>query len=94
MNREDVDLDAALAAAYGDPTAGPAQEARRRGKAERKMTVKPEDGRRKRATGRTVQFNVMMKPDLKKRIATAAHRAGVSVTQWVEMAALAYMSRG
>jgi hypothetical protein len=83
------DLDAALARAYGG--AEPVREATRRGKAERKMVVRPDDGRRKRATGRTVQFNVMMKPNVKASIAKAAHKAGVPVTVWIEMAALAYI---
>jgi len=83
------DLDAALARAYGDVE--PVREATRRGKAERKMAVRPDDGRRKRATGRTVQFNVMMKPNVKAAIAKAAHKAGVPVTVWIEIAALAYI---
>lgn len=83
------DLDAALAEAFGE--AAPAREAVRRGKAERKMTVRPDDGRRKRATGRTVQFNVMMKPDVKAAISKAAHQAGKPVTEWIELAALAYI---
>jgi len=83
------DLDAALLAAFGE--AAPAREAARRGKAERKMAVRPDDGRRKRATGRTVQFNVMMKPSVKAAIGKAAHKAGVPVTVWIELAALAYI---
>ena len=83
------DLDNALFEAFGP--ADPAREAARRGKAERKMTVRPDDGRRKRATGRTVQFNIMMKPDVKAAISKAAHKAGVPVTEWIEMAARAYM---
>lgn len=92
MTRDDKAIEAALLAAYGDNE--PAREAVRRGKAERKMTVKPEDGRRKRATGRTAQFNVMMKPDVKAAISKAAHRAGIPVTVWIEQAARAYMGKG
>lgn len=83
------DLDAALLLAFGE--AAPVREATRRDKAEGKMRVGPDDGRRKRATGRTVQFNVMMKPSIKAAIGKAAHKAGVPVTVWIEMAALAYM---
>lgn len=89
---EEDGTDAALMAAYGADALG--QEATRRGKGERKMAVKPEDGRRKRATGRTTQFNVMMKPSVKEKIAKAAHRAGISATEWIELAALAYMGKG
>jgi predicted HicB family RNase H-like nuclease len=92
MSRDDKEIEAALMAAYGD--AEPGREAARRGKAERKMTVKPEDGRRKRATGRTAQFNVMMKPEVKAAISKAAHRAGKPVTQWIEDAALAFLGKG
>jgi putative cardiolipin synthase len=87
-----VPIAAIVDRAYGAADLG--QEAKRRGKAERKMAVRPEDGRRKRATGRTVQFNVMMRPDIKEKIAKAAHRAGMPVTAWIEAAALAYMTKG
>jgi hypothetical protein len=46
----------------------------RRDKAERKMTVRPDNGRCKRATGRTVQFNIVMKPNLKAAVSKAAHK--------------------
>lgn len=83
------DLDNALFEAFGP--ADPAREAARRSRAESKMKVRPDDGRRKRATGRTVQFNVMMKPELKTAISKAAHKAGKPVTEWIELAARAYM---
>jgi hypothetical protein len=47
-----------------------------------------------RATGRTTQFNVNMKPDIKTSIQQAAKRAGIPVTVWIERAALAYMAKG
>jgi hypothetical protein len=72
---QDPDIDAALAAAYGADSE-PAHEVTRRGRAERKMAVRADDGRTKKATGRTQQFNVMVKPPLKAEIAKAAHRAG------------------
>jgi hypothetical protein len=83
------DVDAALLEIFGP--AEPAREAMRRAKGENMMKVRPDDGRRKRATGRTTQFNVMMKPNVKEAIAKAAHKAGVPVTVWIEQAALAYM---
>ena len=83
------DLESALADVFGP--AEPAREGVRRTKAESKSRVRPDDGRRKRATGRTVQFNIMMKPDVKEAIAKAAHKAGLPVTQWIELAALAYI---
>jgi hypothetical protein len=83
------DIEAALMAAYR--TDAPIKEATRRGKKEREMRVRPDDGRRLRATGRTVQFNVGMKPEVKAAIFKAAHRAELSATEWIERAALAYM---
>lgn len=81
--------EAALLAAYGG--ARPITEATRRDKKEKAMNADPNDGRRLRATGRTAQFNVNMKPDLKAAIGQAARRAGIPVTVWIEQAALAYM---
>jgi predicted HicB family RNase H-like nuclease len=87
----DIDsvTEAALMAAYQDDA--PHKEAEHRDKMEKKMRIRPDDGRRARATGRTKQFNCKMKPDLHKAIVNAAHKAGVSVTVWIERAALAYM---
>ena len=84
--------EAALLAAYG--TERPIAEAARRDKKERAMSADPNDGRRLRATGRTTQFNVNMKPDVKTSIQHAAKRAGIPVTVWIERAALAYMAKG
>jgi hypothetical protein len=82
------EAEAALLAAYG-PTEPPLAEAKRRDRAEKRMGANPQDGRRLRATGRTAQFNVNMKPDVKAAIAHAARRAGVPVTVWIERVALA-----
>jgi hypothetical protein len=84
--------EAALLAAYG--TERPIAEAARRDKKERAMSADPNDGRRLRATGRTTQFNVNMKPDIKTSIQRAAKRDGIPVTVWIERAALAYMAKG
>jgi hypothetical protein len=85
------DIEAALMAAYRDDA--PIKEAKRRGKKEREMRVRPDDGRRLRATGRTAQFNVGMKPDVKAAIMRAAHKAGIPMTEWIERAALAYVGQ-
>jgi predicted HicB family RNase H-like nuclease len=85
----DDPIEAALMAAYRDDA--PIKEAKRRGKKEREMRVRPTDGRRLRATGRTAQFNVNMKPEVKAAIVRAAHKGGIPITEWIERAALAYM---
>lgn len=48
---------------------------------ERQHALRPDDGRRARATGRTAQFNVKMKPELKQRIieASRAHNSAIAV---------------
>ena len=85
------EAEAALLAAYG-ANEPPLAEAKRRDRTEKRMAANPQDGRRLRATGRTAQFNVNMKPDVKAGIAQAARRAGVSVTVWIERVVLAAMA--
>jgi HicB family len=88
MSGQDA-IEAALMAAYRDDA--PIKEADRRGRKEKAMRTRPDDGRRLRATGRTKQFNCKMRPELHKAILAAAHKAGIPVTAWIERAALAYM---
>jgi predicted HicB family RNase H-like nuclease len=87
----DDPIEAALMAAFRDDA--PIKEAKRRGKKEKEMRMRPDDGRRLRATGRTAQFNVNMKPEVKASIVKAAHKAGIPITVWIEQAALAYMGQ-
>ena len=94
MSSRADDMDAALAAAYGEPSEQPAREAWRRSKAERRMMVRADDGRRKRATGRNVQFNVKMKRDVKEAIAKAAHKAGVPSRNGSSLPRLRTWARG
>jgi predicted HicB family RNase H-like nuclease len=42
------------------------------------------DGRSLRATGRTEQFNIKMRPEIKQAVTAAAEASGVSVVEWVE----------
>src|SRR5262245_4510146 len=71
---------------------GPSRAVMVKGRGKKKETrVRPDDGRRLKATGRTAQFNVNMKPAVKAAIIKAARKAGISVTVWIEQAALAYM---
>jgi hypothetical protein len=87
------ETEAALLAAYG-PIEAPIAEAKRRDRMEKKMAANPNDGRRLRATGRTSQFNVNMKPEVKAAIAQAARSAGIPITVWIERAALAFLKDG
>jgi hypothetical protein len=83
---------AAFDAAYGsDPELVELAKPAKRKAAEKRMALRPDDGRRKRATGRTVQFNVNMRPEIKEQIIKAARQADMSITVWIEQAALAYL---
>ena len=79
------DLDATLAKAYGVNAPSPEAEAKAR-RAREKTIINPSDGRRKKFTGRTVQFNVKVKPDLKKRVVQASRTHGLAMTHFAEQA--------
>lgn len=53
-----------------------------------------QDGRSLRATGRTEQFNIRMRGELRAQIKKAADDAGISVAEWVEIATLSALGRG
>jgi predicted HicB family RNase H-like nuclease len=80
------DIDAALANAFGEPEVAALVDKDKRRKREKRMALSPDDGRRKRATGRTKQFNCKMKPDLHKRIVQASRKYDISITVMVERA--------
>lgn len=77
----DDDVLAALARAHRVAPEVSGIDPRARRERERRHALRPDDGRRKRATGRTSQFNVKMKPDLKRRIveASRAHDKHIAV---------------
>jgi hypothetical protein len=86
------EITAAFDAAYGsDPGLVEMAKPAKRRAAEKRIALRPDDGRRKRATGRTVQFNVNMRPEIKEKIVKAARQGDMSVTAWIEQAALAYL---
>jgi hypothetical protein len=61
-------------------------------KAERKEREKKmrstADGRSLRAKGRTTQYNVMIKPEIKQAILARAAEEGISMADWTERAFL------
>jgi hypothetical protein len=93
MSRTPAEINDAVVAALMDVYRDTpnVDELTRRGKAERKMMIKADDGRRARRTGRTKQFNRKMKPELYKAILAAGRKADIPITVWIERAALAYM---
>jgi hypothetical protein len=42
------------------------------------------DGRSLRTTGRTEQFNVKVRPDIKAGIAASAEASGMKIADWIE----------
>ncbi len=86
------DLDAAIANVFGKGDASEITDASKRRKREKRMALSPDDGRRKRATGRTKQFNVNMKPELHKQIVQRSRRHGISITVMVERAMAALIA--
>jgi hypothetical protein len=83
---DDVEsLAGALSAAFGSRRPSTADKNARRAR-EKAYALNPEDGRRKRATGRTKPFNVKMKPELHSRIVKASRAHDVSITVMCELA--------
>lgn len=85
-------LEAAYAAA-GSDDAG-ASEKKRRTKAERRMALRPDDGRRVKHKGARKQFNTRVREDLLEAMFKAATRAGMPVTEWIEDAIRAKLGKG
>lgn len=94
MSDEIENLDAAPAAAYGkDRTVADMAKPKVRRAKEKRHALRPDDGRRKRATGRTAQFNTKMKPDLRDRVAQASRMTGKAIAVLVEEALEAYLQK-
>lgn len=86
------DIDAALADAFGTPEAAEVADPKKRRARERRMRLSPDDGRRKRATGRTKQFNCKIRPDLHRQLVQASRVLGKSITVMCEEAFVAYLA--
>jgi hypothetical protein len=87
------DIDAALAEAFGaaPETVEMVTPAVRRAR-EKQMRLSPMDGRRRRKTGRTAQFNVKMRADLKARVVQASRDHRLKIAELVEQALTAYLA--
>jgi hypothetical protein len=86
------DIDAALADAFRAPEVVALGDVSKRRKREKRMGLSPDDGRRKRATGRTKQFNCKMRPELHRRIVQASRMSGKSITAMCAEALEAYLA--
>jgi hypothetical protein len=92
MSGECEDIDAALVEAFGAPEAVEIADPKKRRARERRMRLSADDGRRKRATGRTKQFNCKMRPDLHRQLVQASRVLGKSITVMCEEAFMAYLT--
>ena len=86
MSGDIEDIEAALAEALGAPEIVAVGDQRKRRARERRMRLSPDDGRRRRATGRTKQFNCKMRPDLHRQLVQASRFLGKSITVMCEEA--------
>jgi hypothetical protein len=86
------DIDAALADAFATPEAVALADPKKRRARERRMRLSPDDGRRKRATGRTKQFNCKMRPELHRQVVQASRVLGKSITVMCEEALASYLA--
>ena len=85
------DIDAALSDAFGLPEVVALADPRKRRGREKRMSLSPDDGRRKRATGRTKQFNCKIRPDLHRQLVQASRASGKSIVVMCEEAFTAYL---
>jgi hypothetical protein len=86
------DIDAALSDAFGSPEVVALADPRKRRGREKRMSLSPDDGRRKRATGRTKQFNCKMRPDLHRQLVQASRATGKSIVVMCEDAFTVYLA--
>jgi len=56
------------------------------------MKLSPDDGRRKRNTGRTKQFNCKMRPELHRQIVQASRATGKSIVDMCEEALTVFLA--
>ena len=78
-----------MLASLGKPAAPKKAERKRREKQVRSLT----DGRSLRQKGRTVQFNVMIKPEIKQAILDHVAAEGISMADFTERAFLKGLGR-
>ena len=86
------EIDSVLAQALGNPEVAEFLDTKNRRKREKRMRVSPDDGRRKRATGRTKQFNAKMLPELHRQIVQASRVSGIPIVVMLEEAFKAYLA--
>jgi hypothetical protein len=87
------DLEAKLAQ-YADAFKG--NDTKARGDRERRIAMSPNDGRRRKRAprARTKQLNLLITPELHRRMMDAKHERGVSMTELLEAAVEAYLKKG
>jgi predicted HicB family RNase H-like nuclease len=86
------DIDAALADAFGMSEVVALADPRKRRGREKRMCLSADDGRRKRATGRSKQFNCKMRPELHRQLVQVSRASGKSIVVMCEEAFTAYLA--
>ena len=91
----DNDLTAQLAEYAAGFAKGSDTTAERR-KREKQIALSPDDGRRRQREPRTrtKQLNLLITPDLHRRMVDAKHERGMSMTELLEAAVEAFLKKG
>ena len=93
MTGGEEEIMAAFDAAYNsEPDLIEMGKPERRKAAEKRYARNPNDGRSKRATGRTAQFNFKCKPDLKRQVVQASKTHKMTIAELAEQAFQAYLA--
>lgn len=89
------DIDAAFAAAFGDPEIAAAASPKGRKARERRQAMKPNDGRKKRSVSpdQCAQLNVAIRRELRERLVLASKAQRIMIVDVVEKALEAYLPK-
>ncbi len=86
------ELDAALASVHRERLIREPSIPKARKKRERKHALRHDDGRRRRKTGRTAQFNFKAKPELKEQVNAACRDHDLKIAEFMEAAIEAHLA--
>lgn len=94
MMSDEEDLMVAFEQAFANDVAMKvAAKPKNRKAAEKRQALRHDDGRRKRATGRTAQFNLKIRPEYKTRMLEAAKAHNRLLAEMAEEAFELYLSK-
>lgn len=87
------ELDAALASVHRERLIREPTNPKARKKRERKHALRHDDGRRRRKTGRTAQFNFKAKPELREQVNLVCRDYDLKVAEFMEAAIEAHLAK-